>query len=602
MTLTEKAEQKPLRLWPGVVAVTLQWFLIYGVPKVAPDQTALGMIGGIVGGGLAVLVWWAFFSRAPRLERWGGVALMIAAVVATKPILHESIRGGMMGLMFVFSVIPFLSLALVVGAAVGQRLADGPRRATLVAAILAACAFWTLLRTDGITGEGRSQLAWRWAKTPEQKLLAHAGGEVAAPAKEAPEESHTSAALPAPIRALPAALPSTRTSAPRISGEWPGFRGPHRDDIISGVRIKTDWTSSPPVEMWRRPVGPGWSSFAVGNGLLYTQEQRGEFEVVACYNAATGEPVWAHRDAARFWESNAGAGPRATPMLSNGRVYTFGATGILNSLDADTGAVIWTRNAASDTGAQLPGWGFTGSPLVADGLVIVAASGRLAAYDPATGDLRWNGPKNGGSYGSPQLVTIDGVEQVLLLNGDGATSVAPADGKVLWKHSWPGATMLQPALTGDGGVLITTGDMSGGAGTRRLAVEHGTDGWTAKEMWTSAGLKPYYNDLVVHNGHAFGFDGGILACIDLQDGSRKWKGGRYGHGQLLLLSDQDLLLVLTEEGELALVAAVPGQFTEIAKFPAMEGKTWNHPVLAGGVLLVRNGQEMVAFRMPLAGS
>jgi outer membrane protein assembly factor BamB len=289
-------------------------------------------------------------------------------------------------------------------------------------------------------------------------------------------------------------------------------------------------------------------------------------------------------------------------MLSNGRVYTFGATGILNSLDADTGAVIWTRNAASDTGAQLPGWGFTGSPLVADGLVIVAASGRLAAYDPATGDLRWNGPKNGGSYGSPQLVTIDGVEQVLLLNGDGATSVAPADGKVLWKHSWPGATMLQPALTGDGGVLITTGDMSGGAGTRRLAVEHGTDGWTAKEMWTSAGLKPYYNDLVVHNGHAFGFDGGILACIDLQDGSRKWKGGRYGHGQLLLLSDQDLLLVLTEEGELALVAAVPGQFTEIAKFPAMEGKTWNHPVLAGGVLLVRNGQEMVAFRMPLAGS
>jgi outer membrane protein assembly factor BamB len=610
MTLTQKSERNrvQLRLWPGVVAVLLLWFIRFGVPAVVPEAMMFGVLGELVGG-LAVLVWWMFFSRAPWSERLGAVVLIIAASVATRRILHESIAGGMMGMMFVMYSIPVLSLALVAGAVAGRRLADGLRRATLVAAILVACGFFAFLRTDGITADGHSQFAWRWAKTSEQKLLDRARAEPAprpaASAKEAaPEERpapRSGGAPPAVVRATPpAALPSPVVAA-RSRADWPGFRGPHRDDRVTGVRIKTDWASSPPVELWRRPVGPGWSSFAVGDGLLYTQEQRGDFEVVACYNTTTGEPVWTHRDAARFWESNAGAGPRATPTLRDGRVYTFGATGIVNALDAGNGAVLWTRNAASDTGTKIPGWGFSSSPLVVDDLVIVAAAGRLAAYDRATGDPRWRGPDGGGSYSSPHLVTIDGVAQVLLLSNAGATSVAPSDGAVLWKHSWPGSSILQPALTADGGVLITTGSAAGGIGTRRLAVAHGPGGWTVGEVWTSSGLKPYFNDIVVHDGYAFGFDGGILACIGLQDGKRNWKGGRYGYGQLLLLSDQDLLLVLSEEGELALVAAAPGQFTEIARFPAMEGKTWNHPVLAGDILLVRNGREMVAFRLSLAG-
>ena len=581
MALTQTGEGsrgRQLRLWPGVVAVVLQWLVRFGLPIVMPEAVAYAVISGFIGG-LAVLVWWVFFSRVPRSERWGAVVLMIAALAATPRILHKSIATGMMGMMFAIYVVPVLSLALVAWALASRRLSDALRRATLAAAILVACGGWAFLRTEGVTADFHSQFAWRWAETSEQRLLARPGGEPHAP---------------------PAALPSPTAAAPS-GGDWPGFRGPHRDDIVTGVRIKTDWASSPPVELWRRPVGPGWSSFAVHDGLLYTQEQRGDFEVVACYSVATGKPVWTHRDAARFWESNAGAGPRATPALRDGRVYAFGATGILNALDAGNGAVVWTRNAAADTGAKLPGWGFSGSPLVVDDVVIVAAAGRLAAYDLATGHPRWLGPEGGASYSSPHLLTIGGVPQVLLLSHAGATSVAPADGSVLWKHSWPGLTTLQPALMAGGGLLISTSDSAAGIGTRRLAVAHGPGGWTVEKVWTSTALKPYFNDFVVHQGHAFGFDGGILACIDLQDGKRQWKGGRYGHGQLLLLRDQDLLLVLSEVGELALVRAASGQFTELARFPALEGKTWNHPVLAGDILLVRNGREMVAFRLSLAG-
>jgi outer membrane protein assembly factor BamB len=392
----------------------------------------------------------------------------------------------------------------------------------------------------------------------------------------------------------------TLPPAPKAAAEWPGFRGPQRDGAVRGVRIKTDWSQSPPVELWRRPIGPGWPSFAVRGDVFYTQEQRGDDEVVACYRLTTGEPVWAHRDAARFWESNAGAGPRATPTLNRGRVYTFGATGILNALNADNGAVVWSRNVASDSDTEVPAWGFASSPLVIDDVVIVAAAGKLVAYEFATGAPRWTGPDGGGSYSSPHPLAIGGIRQILLLSGDGATSIAPADGKLLWKHSWPGSTIVQPALTDDGDVLITTGGAAGGIGTRRIAVTHASGGWSVKERWTSIGLKPYFNDFVVHKGYAFGFDSRILSCIDLKDGKRNWKGGRYGHGQLVLLPDQDLLLVLSEEGELALVGATPDEFRELARFPAVEGKTWNHPALADGVLLVRNGQEMAAFRLPVA--
>ena len=599
--------QKPhLRLWPGVVIV---WLVAsYVVPRFLPEAFLYGLIGGLVGA-LAILVWWVFFSRTPWSERVGAVILMAVAVAATKPFLHVSIATAGQGNLFYIFAIPLLSLAFVVWAMTARRLEGGARWASMIATLLLASGVWTLLRTGGISGDGQPDFAWRWSSTPEERLLAQAPEEIAEVAEPTPPPPAPAAAetpdeplltrVPdevtesAESTAPPPAPPDTKTEA-----DWPGFRGPGRDSVIPGLRIETDWSKSPPVELWRRPIGPGWSSFAVAGDLLYTQEQRGDDEIVTCYNARTGEPVWMHRDAVRFYESNGGPGPRGTPTLKDGRVYAFGATGILNVLDAGAGSVVWSRNVASDSDRKVPGWGFASSPLVVDDVVIVAAAGKLVAYDGATGEPRWLGPDGGGGYSSPHPVTIDGVEQVLLQSETGLTSVAPADGTILWEHPWPGFRIVQPALIADG-VLVNTSDAMGGISTRRLAVTHEPGGWTVEERWTSIRLKPFFNDFVVHEGHAFGFDGRILACIDLEDGKLKWKGGRYGSGQLVLLRDQGLLLVLSEEGELALVEAGPDQFRELARFKAIEGKTWNHPALVGDVLLVRNGQEMAAFRLSI---
>jgi outer membrane protein assembly factor BamB len=618
-TRNEGQAQRSLRLWPGVAAAVLLLLVRFVAPVLVPEFGAFAIIGMVVGA-LVILLWWMFFSRAPWSERLGAIALMIVALLATSRIVHESIANGMMGMMIVILGVPVQAVTLVAWAVATRRAPDGLRRASMVAAILLASGAFALLRTGGISGAGTSDLSWRWTPSPEERLLSEVRDEPVAISPAPTPETSTQPAEPE-ARNRPVASESAgaatsasdeRTDAKGDEGaptlpptvastkqeaDWSGFRGVNRDGVVHGVRIDTDWSQSPPVQLWTRAIGPGWSSFAVDGDLLYTQEQRGDDEIVAAYRVTTGEPVWRHRDGARFWESNGGAGPRATPTLSGDRVYAFGATGILNVLDAGSGAVVWSRNVASETETEIPGWGFASSPLVVGGIVVVAPGGKLVAYDRETGERLWVGPPHGGSYSSPQLVTIDRVPQVLQMSEAGLTSVAPGTGALLWEHMLPGGTIVQPAQTEDGDILLSTGGGTGPSGTRRIGVAHGPGGWTVDERWTSNGLKPYFNDFVVHKGHAFGFDGSILASIDLQDGKRKWKGGRYGNGQLVLLPDQDVLLVLSEEGELALVSATPDQFKEIARFPAIHGKTWNHPVLVKDILLVRNGEEMAAYRL-----
>ena len=572
--LSNSSPSRDLRLWPGVVLVTLEWLAWFGPRLVLPEAAEQGMLVSMLAG-VAVLVWWLFFSRASWAERLGVLATMVGALALTRLLVHASIAGAGMGMLHYILALPVLNLALVGALWIGRRSLAGARRALLTGALLAGAGIFTLLRTGGITGGGSSDLHWRWSATSEERLLAERGAEA------------PSATLAAPM------------STP---AEWPGFRGPARDGVVHGTRLATDWSAAPPVELWRRPVGPGWPSFALHGALLFTQEQRGEEELVTAYQRASGALAWKHADRIRFEESNAGAGPRATPTWHEGTLYTLGATGLLNALDAASGAPRWVRDAARDAGESVPEWAFAGSPLVVGELVVVALSGRLAAYARASGELAWLGPAGGASYGSPKLATIAGVEQILLLAGGSVLGVSPADGTLLWQHDWKsGASILQPALTADGDVLLCGLDAMGGIGLRRLALARGTTGWSVTERWTSRGMKPYFSDLVQLGGAAFGLDGGILACLDLANGERRWKDGRYGHGQLLLLADQELLLVLSEEGELALVRADAAAFTELARLSVLTGKTWNHPVLAGDMLFVRNGEEMAAYRLATVG-
>jgi len=570
---------RPLRVWPGLVLLAL--LAVAKAPAYLTEEFSYGMFMFSVFApllvGLGILLWWSLASRATGRERWLGPLGVILVGVASYLLLDPSIKG--MG--FLFFVMPTgvaaVGLALV---CLGRALPAMRMSAAILAAALGFMS-WDLTRNDGIWGDFRTSLHWRWEPTAEERLLASLQRD-GAQASGAATESLSGETIE--------------------SAEWPEFRGPRRDGTIPAVVLDTDWEAHPPKEIWRRKVGPGWSSFAVAGHSIFTQEQRGDIEVVACYDADTGAQKWIHESPARFWESVAGAGPRATPTLKDGRLFAVGATGLVHCLNPKTGAVIWQRDLERDAERKPLTWGFSSSPLVVGETVIVYAGGAddkgVFAYDIQSGEPRWKVPAGDHSYSSPQLATVAGHDWVLMLTNTGLSAIDPANGTNAWMYEWKynGYRTLQPLVVEESGILLGTGM---GTGTRRVDVTLDNAVPQIKDRWTSLDMKPDFNDYVAHKGCLYGFDHNIFACVDLETGKRLWKKGRYGNGQVLLLPEADQLLVLTEMGDIVVLRANPKDLEELARKKVLADKTWNHPVLVGNRLYVRNGEEAVCLEVPL---
>lgn len=402
---------------------------------------------------------------------------------------------------------------------------------------------------------------------------------------------------------LPGAAPkSASATAPEIDHNFPQFMGPHRNATLpEGPKLARDWIAQPPQQLWRQPIGAAWSGFAIVGSRAVTQEQRGHDELVVCYELLTGKALWRHTDPARYFTTIAGEGPRTTPAIAGDSVVALGATGMLNCLDLATGRRLWSKNVITENQSRVPEWGLAGSPLVLGSLVIVNPGGKngrsLVAYLLRDGQFAWGGGDGVSSYSSPCPAVLGGVSQVLIFNQHAVFGHDAATGRVLWQHPWDRHqphVALPVVLEGDR-VLVSSGY---GVGSELLQITRDTSGqFAASRRWKTNRLKAKFNNLVTRDGCVFGLDDGILACLDLASGGLKWKDGRYGHGQFILV--RDLLLITAENGEVALVEPVPTGRRELTRFQALRGKTWNPPAMAGDLLVVRNDQEAACYRLPV---
>ena len=464
----------------------------------------------------------------------------------------------------------------------------------LLALVLYAFGFRISLYGGGVPRLSRPKSLDQQAAEIAAHRQAQRGAPVPAPAAPAAAAGPSRAAAndPAPSTpALPAAPP------PAAPPYWTNFRGPLRDGHYRERPILTAWPSTGLRPIWKQPVGAGHASFVAAGGRAFTIEQRGRDEVVAAYDVATGREVWTNTWRATFDEIYGGVGPRATPTWHDGTLYALGATGELRALDAATGRMHWRTNILQDAGASNLQWGMAASPLVVGGTIVVLPGGpgsrSIAAYDRATGKIAWTALDDMAAYSSPMLARLAGVDQILVFAATRLVSVSVDGGHTLWEFPWKtqgGIHVAQPLVIDGNRVFISSGY---GTGAALIEISADGDRLGVRELWRTNRMKNQFTSSVLHDGFIYGLDEAILACLDAATGDLKWKGGRYGHGQVILASDH--LVVVTEDGELALVRATPERHTELARAAALDGRTWNHPAMADGYLLVRNAAEMAAF-------
>jgi outer membrane protein assembly factor BamB len=571
--------RKPRFIWVLLVLVAAFWAVPFVLkqldfPIYAGFFSSVGSVGVLT---LAFTAWWFTYGGGRLRDRFLIFLSIIAIGFVVSRLIDQSV--GAMG--FVFFGVPVGLSAVIIWLFLTRNRSAALRSWGMLTAFALVCGSMTLMRVDGIDGNQKAAASWRWSKSAEDLYLASRSANGAGAASPSAKND---------------AIPPTLVAKP---GDWAEFRGTNRRGEVHGMKIATDWESHPPKQVWRQRIGPAWSSMLILGDRLITQEQRGESEAVVCLDAATGREVWAHQYNARFSDGQAGAGPRSSPSFADGRIYTLGGSGVLSCLESGSGKPCWSRDIVADSGAPLPMWGFSSSPLIVDGLVVVYAGGKgdkgLLAYHDKTGQPAWSAATGPVSYSSPQVATVHGKRQVLFLSDTGLIGLEPATGKILWEHKAPANQIWRVALprqVDETGVVFGSEDL----GLVRIDLAQAS----AKPRWDTRALRPAYNDFVSLDGFIYGFDEGFFCCVDASTGERRWKAGRYGHGQVILLVDQRVLIVVAENGEAIQVSARPDWHEELGRFQALNGKTWNHPAVAHGCLYVRNAEEIACYKLAAA--
>jgi outer membrane protein assembly factor BamB len=576
------AKPATLRWWPAVLLLAGMLFLrmLSGMFEAPGLPIFMASFMGPAALGAVVMLWWLFASRASVSEKLIGATGVVVFGVVGAIIIHKSMQGMSVMLYQIPYGTAWFAIPLILFAS-----KPSIRLPIALGCSLVGFGVWDLLQTEGVNGKFAASYLWRWQPNAEDRYMASLTNK------------------PAPSIDMNSSQMSSETIT-LASSSWPSFRGPNRDSKLPGVKLDEDWANHPPKKLWSTKIGPAWSSFTVAGERLFTQEQRGDREAVLCMNATSGETIWTYEYEDRFWEPVAGAGPRATPTIADEGLFALGGNGVLVCLNPINGSKIWQRDIKEDAGRKPPTWGYSASPLVTGGLVIVHAGGAdskgLLAFDAKSGNPAWSAPSGDHSYSSAHLATFHGVTGVLMVTNQGIQFVDSTTGGTIWEHDvkCQNYRTLQPLMLGNSIVLAT----SLGEGTRLLDVVKQGEAWSIQEKWVSRDMKADFNDFVEHQGFLYGFDGNIFACVDLENGKRKWKKGRYGNGQVLVLSDANQLLVISETGDLVLLHADASQMVEVAKFKAIEGKTWNHPVLIGNKLYVRNAEEAACFELSLGST
>jgi outer membrane protein assembly factor BamB len=421
-----------------------------------------------------------------------------------------------------------------------------------------------------------------------QQQAAEAPPTTAATTTASPVAQPSASASPAADAAAQPATPSRNY--------WTNFRGPRRDGKYD-QNVSTSWPSNGLPMLWKQPVGVGFASFVVAEGKAYTIEQRRQQEVVAAYDVATGRELWKQGWNAEYNDSN-GDGPRSTPTWDQGRLYALGATGELKCLDANSGAVMWSKNILSENQASNLQWAQAASPLIVDDKVIVLPGGgggkSVVAYNKMTGAPVWKALDDPQAYVSPMLVELGGRRQIVIVSSMRVVGLTPENGSLLWSYPWDtngGINVSQPIVVDRNRFFISSGY---GKGAALVELKANGNTFTPATIWENTNMKNKFNSSVLHNGYVYGLDEGILVCLDVNTGERKWKDGRFGYGQVILASGH-LIVTQGETGEIALIKATPDRYTEVARFSALQGRTWNYPAIADGRLLVRNSSEMAAY-------